>query len=33
MKRLSAELSEQTKEGLKLDQEIKKNLEGIEFKV
>ena len=33
MKRLTAELSEQMKEGQKLDQEIKKNLESIGFKV
>ena len=33
MKRLTVELSEQMKEGKKLDTEIKKNLEGIEFKV
>jgi len=33
MKRLTAELSEQMKEGQKLDQKIKKNLEGIGFKV
>ena len=33
MKRLTAELSEQMKEGQKLDQEIKNNLEGIGFKV
>jgi len=33
MKRLTAELSEQMKEGQKLDVEIKKNLEGIGFKV
>jgi len=33
MKRLTAELSSQMKEGQKLDQEIKKNLEGIGFKV
>ena len=29
MKRLTAELSEQMKSGKKLDEEIKKNLEGI----
>ncbi len=33
MKRLTAELSEQMKEGRKLDEEIKKNLAGIGFKV
>jgi len=33
MKRLTAELSEQMKEGQKLDQEIKKNLESIGFKL
>ena len=33
MKRLTAELSEQMKEGKKLDEEIKRNLEGIGFKV
>jgi len=33
MKRLTAELSSQMKEGRKLDEEIKKNLEGIGFKV
>ncbi|MBI2548791.1 SAM-dependent DNA methyltransferase [Candidatus Woesearchaeota archaeon] len=33
MKRLTAELSEQMKEGQKLDVEIKKNLESIGFKV
>jgi len=33
MKRLTAELSKQMKEGKKLDQEIKKNLEGIGFRV
>jgi len=33
MKRLTAELSEQMKEGQKLDVEIKKNLEGIGYKV
>ena len=33
MKRLTAELSEQMKEGQKLDQEIKKNLERIGFKL
>ena len=33
MKRLTAELSKQMEEGKKLDQEIKKNLEGIGFKV
>ncbi len=33
MKRLTAELSEQIKEGQKLDQEIKKNLESIGFKL
>ena len=33
MKRLIAELSEQMKEGKKLDEEIKKNLESIGFKV
>ncbi|MEK6969765.1 MAG: class I SAM-dependent DNA methyltransferase [Nanoarchaeota archaeon] len=33
MKRLTAELSEQLKEGKKLDEEIKKNLEGIGFKI
>ena len=33
MKRLTAELSEQMKEGKKLDEEIKKNLESIGFKV
>ena len=31
MKRLTAELSEQMKEGQKLDQEIKKNLESIGY--
>jgi len=33
MKRLTAELSEQIKEGKKLDEEIKKNLEGIGWTV
>jgi len=33
MKELTSELAEQMKEGLKLDEEIKKNLEGIGFKV
>ena len=33
MKRLTAELSSQMKEGKKLDEEIKKNLESIGFKV
>jgi len=33
MKRLTAELSEQMKEGQKLDQEIKKNLESIGFRL
>ena len=33
MKRLTAELSEQMKEGQKLDQDIKKNLESIGWKV
>lgn len=33
MKRLTAELSEQMKEGKKLDEEIKKNLESIGWKV
>jgi len=33
MKRLTTELSEQMKESKKLDEEIKKNLEGIGFKV
>ena len=33
MKRLTAELSSHMKEGQKLDQEIKKNLESIGFKV
>jgi type I restriction enzyme M protein len=33
MKRLTSELSTQMEEGKKLDKEIKKNLEGIGFKV
>jgi len=33
MRRLTAELSEQMKEGQKLDQEIKKNLESIGFRI
>ncbi len=33
MKRLTAELSEQMKEGQKLDEEIKKNLERIWFRI
>ena len=33
MKRLTAELSKQMQEGKKLDEEIKKNLEGIGFKI
>lgn len=33
MKRLTADLSKQMQEGKKLDEEIKKNLEGIGFKV
>ena len=33
MKRLTAELSEQMKQGQKLDEEIKKNLESIGYKI
>ena len=33
MKRLTAELSEQMKEGLRLDKGIKKNLDKVGFKV
>jgi len=33
MKRLTSELAEQMKEGQRLDKEIKKNLEGIGFKI
>jgi len=33
MKRLTAELSKQMEEGKKLDEEIKKNLEGIGYEV
>ena len=33
MKRLTAELSDQMKEGRKLDEDIKKNLERIGWKV
>ena len=33
MKRLTVELSEQMKEGKKLDEEIKKNLESIGYEL